>query len=388
MKTAFALSFYLSLLFILNNGLKLNKKDINSINDRILKEEINKNHEKKNKLMQVEYEMTNKEQKNTAHDRPLTAIKPSVRRIQSTFYDKSSNNKEKVKFSFLLKNTRLRSKNGINMKLQSNRNDQSPYTHKQIFNTFQKPIESTYSSPIPVYSHYNIPIIHHVPIKKIVKKYIPIYYPIPIEHRINIPVRVPIKIPQRILIPEAVPYGVKVPVPFPVKVEVPQIKEYKIPIYEHIPIYHHFAIIDNDQHSYNNSACSSQTSDQNSNNNKSFTDISQVESTDSIKDDSNRQQQSTITENAKQPNKGYTHEIPLQNKIQLLLNQTSTSDAYKNTLKINRQNSSADYKNVTQIDNDSKYQIDSEYQGDLTQNLPDIRELNRKLDSFLSDLHQ
>jgi hypothetical protein len=52
------------------------------------------------------------------------------------------------------------------------------------------------------------------------------------------------------LIPQAVPYGVKIPVPMPVKVEIPKYKEItvekpiyvKIPIYEHIPIYHHFAI--------------------------------------------------------------------------------------------------------------------------------------------------
>jgi len=53
-----------------------------------------------------------------------------------------------------------------------------------------------------------------------------------------------------VLIPQAVPYGVKVPVPIPVKVEIPKYKEIeikknvyvKVPIYEHIPIYHHFAI--------------------------------------------------------------------------------------------------------------------------------------------------
>lgn len=52
------------------------------------------------------------------------------------------------------------------------------------------------------------------------------------------------------MIPQAVPYGVKVPVPFPVKVEIPKYKEIevkktiyvKVPIYEHIPIYHHFAL--------------------------------------------------------------------------------------------------------------------------------------------------
>lgn len=107
-------------------------------------------------------------------------------------------------------------------------------------------------NPVPIMTHYNMPVLHHIPINTVVKKYVPVYYPIPVEHRINIPVRVPIKIPQKVLIPQAVPYGVKVPVPFPVKVEVPQYKEIevkkpvyvKIPIYEHIPIYHHFAVQD------------------------------------------------------------------------------------------------------------------------------------------------
>lgn len=84
----------------------------------------------------------------------------------------------------------------------------------------------------------------------IVKKYIPVYYPVPVEHRITIPVKVPIKIQQRVLIPQAVPYGVRVPVPVPYAVEIPKYKEIKIekpvyikvPVYEHIPIYHHFAI--------------------------------------------------------------------------------------------------------------------------------------------------
>jgi len=49
-------------------------------------------------------------------------------------------------------------------------------------------------------THYNMPILHHIPINQVIKKYIPVYYPVPIEHRINIPVRVPINIPQRVLI--------------------------------------------------------------------------------------------------------------------------------------------------------------------------------------------
>ena len=61
-------------------------------------------------------------------------------------------------------------------------------------------------NPVPVLTHYNMPILHHIPINQIVKKYIPIYYPVPVEHRINIPVRIPIKIPQRVIVFDLVSY--------------------------------------------------------------------------------------------------------------------------------------------------------------------------------------
>ncbi len=51
---------------------------------------------------------------------------------------------------------------------------------------------------VPVMTHYNMPVLHHIPINQVVKKYIPVYYPVPVEHRINIPVKIPIKIPQRV----------------------------------------------------------------------------------------------------------------------------------------------------------------------------------------------
>lgn len=60
-------------------------------------------------------------------------------------------------------------------------------------------VEQKVYNPVPVMTHYNMPVYHHIPINEVVKKYIPVYYPIPIEHRINIPVKVPIKIPQRVL---------------------------------------------------------------------------------------------------------------------------------------------------------------------------------------------
>jgi hypothetical protein len=88
---------------------------------------------------------------------------------------------------------------------------------------------------------------------KIIKKYLPVYYPVPIERRINIPVRVPIKVPQRVIIPQYVPIGIKVPIPIPVKVEVPEVvkdnsfrKDYKTEdSFTHIPIFHHYNLIDN-----------------------------------------------------------------------------------------------------------------------------------------------
>jgi hypothetical protein len=49
-------------------------------------------------------------------------------------------------------------------------------------------------------THYNMPVLHHIPVNQMIKKYIPVYYPIPVEHRINIPVKIPIKIPQRVII--------------------------------------------------------------------------------------------------------------------------------------------------------------------------------------------
>ena len=58
-------------------------------------------------------------------------------------------------------------------------------------------IQKVYN-PVPVMTHYNMPVLHHIPINQVVKKYIPVYYPIPIEHKINIPVKVPIKVPQRV----------------------------------------------------------------------------------------------------------------------------------------------------------------------------------------------
>lgn len=135
-----------------------------------------------------------------------------------------------------------------------------------------KKIEKIYN-PVPVMTHYNMPVIHHIPINQVIKKYIPVYYPIPVEHRINIPVKIPIKVTQRVLIPQAVPYGVKVPVPIPYKVEIPQYKEIKVekpiyikvPVYEHIPIYHHFMVKDKKKNLRASETSNEESNEENSN---------------------------------------------------------------------------------------------------------------------------
>jgi len=64
-------------------------------------------------------------------------------------------------------------------------------------NRVENVVQKVYN-PVPVMTHYNMPVFHHIPINEVVKKYIPVYYPIPIEHKIIIPVKIPIKIPQRV----------------------------------------------------------------------------------------------------------------------------------------------------------------------------------------------
>ena len=53
-------------------------------------------------------------------------------------------------------------------------------------------------NPMPVMTHYNMPILHHIPVNQLVRRYVPVYYPVPVEHRINIPVQIPIRVPQRV----------------------------------------------------------------------------------------------------------------------------------------------------------------------------------------------
>lgn len=55
-------------------------------------------------------------------------------------------------------------------------------------------------NPVSVMTVYNTPVLHHIPINQIIKKYVPVYYPVPVEKKIIIPVKVPIKVTQRVYI--------------------------------------------------------------------------------------------------------------------------------------------------------------------------------------------
>jgi hypothetical protein len=66
--------------------------------------------------------------------------------------------------------------------------------------------------PIPIFTIYQIPIVHHYPLNQVVRQVLPLPVEIPIEHRINTPVAVPVPVEQKIIVPQPVPYGVKVPV--------------------------------------------------------------------------------------------------------------------------------------------------------------------------------
>lgn len=88
-----------------------------------------------------------------------------------------------------------------------------------------RPAETRYQTvkvpvyvPIPVYTYYQIPVLHHYPLNQIVRQIVPVPVPFPVEHRINRPFAVPIPVEQKLIVPQAVPYGVKVPVPVPVPI--------------------------------------------------------------------------------------------------------------------------------------------------------------------------
>ena len=67
-----------------------------------------------------------------------------------------------------------------------------------------------------------------------INKFIPIYFPVPVKQEVIIKDIIKIPVPQRILVPEAVPYGVKIPIYSNAS------NSHKSA--EHIPVYHHFAI--------------------------------------------------------------------------------------------------------------------------------------------------
>ena len=66
--------------------------------------------------------------------------------------------------------------------------------------------------PIPVFTYYQIPVLHHYPLNQIVRQIVPVPYQVPVEHKINKIVPITIPVEQKIIVPQAVPYGVKVPV--------------------------------------------------------------------------------------------------------------------------------------------------------------------------------
>ena len=66
--------------------------------------------------------------------------------------------------------------------------------------------------PIPVFTYYQLPVLHHYPLNQIVRKVVPVPQEILVTHNINKITPVPVKVEQKVLIPQAVPYGVKVPV--------------------------------------------------------------------------------------------------------------------------------------------------------------------------------
>ncbi len=70
--------------------------------------------------------------------------------------------------------------------------------------------------PVPVFTYYQVPVLHHFPLNQVVRQIVPVAYQVPVEHRINRPVPLPEPVEQKIIIPQAVPYGVKVPIPVPV----------------------------------------------------------------------------------------------------------------------------------------------------------------------------
>lgn len=97
--------------------------------------------------------------------------------------------------------------------LQKTRNLQCPNCPPQISLGSSKNLPVYV--PVPVFTLYQIPIIHHYPLNQIVNEITPIPIEIPIEHRINKPYPIPIPVEQKIIIPQPLPYGVKVPIPVP-----------------------------------------------------------------------------------------------------------------------------------------------------------------------------
>jgi hypothetical protein len=100
--------------------------------------------------------------------------------------------------SELIKRILLRQKLLLLHKNSQNRYQYSRNNNRLLSNSQINTIEQKVYNPMPVMTHYNMPILHHIPVNQLVRRYIPVYYPVPIEHRINVPIQIPIKVPQRV----------------------------------------------------------------------------------------------------------------------------------------------------------------------------------------------
>ena len=65
--------------------------------------------------------------------------------------------------------------------------------------------------PIPIFQSYNVPVLEHHDFKQKIKEIIPEEIEIPVEHQTINPIPVIVQKEQKVLIPQGVPFGVKVP---------------------------------------------------------------------------------------------------------------------------------------------------------------------------------
>lgn len=65
--------------------------------------------------------------------------------------------------------------------------------------------------PIPIFGSYNVPVYHHQDYQQKIKELIPEPIEIPVEHQTMEPVPIIVQKSEKVFIPQAVPYGVKIP---------------------------------------------------------------------------------------------------------------------------------------------------------------------------------